>query len=79
MTIGQNVDEPIEPAGVEIAHRIPVANNTVDTNLIVQLIRRRKRNAVPEKSRQAKLNSTDLGVLSAGPVYSNEHPCPEIK
>lgn len=78
-TIGQKVGERIEPADVGVAHRVPVANNTVEKNLIVQFVRRTKRNAVLEKSRHARLNSRELRFSSPVPVYRNEHLCPELK
>lgn len=77
-TIGRKVGEPIEPADVQIAHRIPAANSTVEKNLVVQFVRRTNRNALLERLHQGRLNSIDFKFSLAGPVYIDEHLRPEL-
>lgn len=77
--VGEEIGEPITAADVEIAHRVPVPNNPSTKNIVVQFVRRTKRNEVLEKARKHRLHCRDLGFDNMTPVYINEHLCPEMK
>lgn len=76
--IGEKIGEPIAPADVEITHRVPIPNSS-EKNIVVQFVRRAKRNAVLEKARRNRVKANDLGFAQSTSVYVNEHLCPELK
>lgn len=76
--VGDRLGEPIEAGDIEVVHRVQ-AKGSSDSNVIVQFLRRSKRNAVLDKARKKRLSAADLGAGSSGPVYVNEHLCPVLK
>lgn len=77
--IGRKIGEPITPSDIEVCHRVPVANSSVNKNIVVQFVHRGKRNVVLEKARQMRLKGSDIGMDSQAPFYVNEHLCPDMK
>lgn len=77
--LGEVTGETISANDVEICHRVPVAKNPTEKNIVVQFVRRSKRNLVLEKARRLKLTTSDLGLHTRVPLFVNEHLCPELK
>lgn len=70
--IGALVDEEITDADIDACHRVPTARHD-ETNIIVRFVRRTKRNAVLQKARKIRINTTKLGFEESEPVFVNEH------
>lgn len=71
--------ETITANDIDICHRVPVANSTVNKHFVAQFIRRGRRNSVRKKVRRFRLNRTDLGFASYALFYINEQLWPEMK
>lgn len=76
--IGGLIGEPIAHADVEVCHRVPT-RIAGESNIIIQFVSRRKRDAVLEKAKRRRITSGDLGVSPTVPVFVNEHLCPALK
>lgn len=77
--LGDATGVAISPDDVEVCHRVPVAKNPSEKNIVVQFAHRSKRNSVLEKARRMRLTASDLGLTAQVPIYVNEHLCPELK
>lgn len=73
--LGHTINKPITAADIEVCHRVPVPHSDTNKNIVVQLVRRAKRNAVLEKVHKHGLTCQDLGLASTMPKYVNEHLC----
>lgn len=84
--IGKEIDEPISVADVDVCHRVSTKDKT-KRNIVVQFVRRDKRDKVLEKARKTKLTNTKLGLPTESsldsstdePIYINEHLCQFMK
>lgn len=75
--LGQLSGVSVEPDDIESCHRVHARNKP--GCIIVQFMRRQKRDALLEKARKLRLKNSDFGNKSASPVYVNEHLCPTLK
>lgn len=76
--LGEEISEPIDNSDVEICHRVRTREMSKQ-NIIVQFVRREKRDKVLAKARPKRLKNTDLGFSTNDPVFINEHLCPTLK
>lgn len=76
--VGKTVGETIQEDDIEICHRVPVPNSEA-RNVVVQFVRRTKRNEFLEKARRKRFTCADIGFATGGPVFVNEHLCPPMK
>lgn len=84
--IGKEIDEPISVTDVDACHRVSTKDKN-KRNIVVQFVRRDKRDKVLEKARKKRLTNEKLGLpteSSSGsstdqPIYINEHLCQYMK
>lgn len=76
--LGEVIGEPIDESDVGICHRVRTRERGKQ-NIIVQFIRREKRDRVLASARVKRLTNEDLGLSDNAPVFVNEHLCPALK
>ncbi|KAM7297946.1 uncharacterized protein ISCGN_023097 [Ixodes scapularis] len=76
--LGGAIGEPITCADIAACHRVPT-RDAEKSNIIVQFMNRKKRDAVLGKSKKKRLINSDLGVPSQAPIFVNEHLCATLK
>lgn len=76
--LGEAIGEPIDTADVEICHRVRTRERGKQ-NIVVQFMRREKRDRVLAKARSKRITNEDLGLSADSPVFINEHLCPTLK
>lgn len=83
--IGTAISEPICANDIDVIHRVATKDKT-KKNIIVQFVKREKRDKVLEKAKKTKLTSGSLGLsLEASrseanhPIFVNEHLCQYLK
>lgn len=77
-TLGELIGEPIDKQDVEICHRVRTRELNKQ-NIIVQFVRREKRENVLAKARTKRLTNKDFGLSTDTAVFVNEHLCPTLK
>lgn len=83
--IGAAIGEPVSASDIDVIHRVATKDKT-KKNIVVQFIKREKRDKVLEKAKKTKLTNRNLGLsLEASeteanlPVFVNEHLCQFLK
>lgn len=76
--LGGVIGEPITCADIAACHRVPT-RDAEKTNIIVQFMNRKKRDAVLGKAKKKRLINSDLGIPSQAPIFVNEHLCATLK
>lgn len=77
--LGNAAGEAILADDIETCHRVPVARGPSDKNIVVQFVRRAKRNSVLVKGQRTRLTKRDLRFCTQVPVYVKEHLGPKLK
>ncbi|XP_029822812.2 uncharacterized protein LOC115308853 [Ixodes scapularis] len=69
---------PIDKSDVVICHRVHTRERGKQS-IIVQFIRRKKRDRVLASARAKRLTNKDWGLSDNAPVFVNKHLCPTLK
>lgn len=76
--LGVVIGAPILETDIEVCHRVPVPNSTAK-NIVVQFMRRDRRDNFLGHAKKRRVTCEDLGISSGSSVYVNEHLCPALK
>lgn len=76
--IGDVIEEPMTPSDIDVCHRV-TGKNEGCPNIVVQFRHRAKRNAVFDKARKKRLDTSHLLLPGHNMVFINEHLCPTLK
>lgn len=77
--VGAVINVPLTDEDIEVCHRVPAVGENRTPNIVVQFVRRSKRNVFLEAARKRRLSCSDLGLDSRAPLFVNEHLCPSLK
>lgn len=72
--IGEKIDVPIKNEDIDAIHRIPTRSPSNPEPIIVQFLTRKKRDAIIQKAKPAKLTTKDLNMTcNEKSIFINEH------
>lgn len=79
--LAEQISYPIDSKDTKVCHRVSLAHNTTEKNIIVRFVSRKVRNEFYQRAKKARL-STDVLAFSSvikQAIYVNEHLTRENK